>query len=191
MTVRSAAEVALYWQLAGGPAARRVEWVAISMGESSLRDDAVSPAGAIGLFQIMPFNASIGGGTVHDLFNPYYNARVAVLMSNKGVNCAAWDSCYRNIYRSGRYSFLASPEPGSADYNNMAIAAAALGVDAVVTSLPEPSLGIGADIGNLASNVQQLVSQALPTLANGANSQRPVIGSLYVPGWRGWMSSGR
>lgn len=191
MTVRSAREVAAAWERGGGPAARAVEWVAIAMGESSLNDSAVSPAGAIGAFQIMPFNAHIGGGSVGDLYDLDYNAKVAVLMSGGGANCAAWDSAYLNIYRSGRYSFLAYPEHGSADWKNIAIAAVALGVDGVATALPEPTLGIGADLGSLAGGVQQVINQALPQLQNDTLHEHSVVSAMYQPGWRAWMSGGR
>lgn len=127
MTVLSAVQVADYWVGAGGPKNRAVEWVAIAIGESSLDDAAVSPVGAIGLYQVMPFNAAPNGVSVGDLYDPEINSRVAVQMSGGGTNCAAWDSCYANIYASGRYSFLAWPEVGSADYNNLATAAAEIG----------------------------------------------------------------
>lgn len=191
MTVRSAHEVAAAWVKAGGPASRQVEWVAIAMGESSLNDAAVSSAGAIGTWQIMPFNAHIGGGTVSDLYDLDYNAKVAVLMSGGGTNCAAWDSCYTNIYRSGRYKYLSYPEKGSADYHNIAIAAVAIGVDAVATALPEPSLGIGAEMGSLASGVQQVVGQALPQLIKTTQGLRRSAAVMYQPGWRAWTYSRR
>lgn len=127
MTLRTAAQVARYWVGAGGPRSRAVEWVAIAIGESGLDDTAVSPAGAIGLWQIMPFNAPPYGYTAGDLYDPAVNARVAVAMSGGGTNCAAWDSCYRDIYASGRYAFLGWPEQGSADYANLATAAAEIG----------------------------------------------------------------
>lgn len=191
MAVRSAREVADAWFVAGGPDSRQVEWVAIAMGESSLNDSVVSPAGAIGVWQIMPFNASIGGGTVEDLYDIAYNARVAVLMSSYGTNCAAWDSCYKNIYASGRYKTLAYPEVGSADYNNLAIAAVALGVDAVTAAATEPSLGIGADLAGSMGNIQAVLASGLPALHTSTLSESRVITAMYQPGWKAWMSSGR
>lgn len=127
MSPLPAAVVADYWVGAGGPVNRRVEWVAIAMGESSLDPNAVSSAGAIGLWQIMPFNAPPYGFSPGQLYDPHVNAIVAVRMSGGGTNCAAWDSAYRDINASGRYSFLGWPEAGSADFHNIAIAAAELG----------------------------------------------------------------
>lgn len=191
MTQRSAREVAAAWVAAGGPASRAAEWVAIAMGESSLNDAAVSPDGAIGVWQIMPFNAGPNGVTVADLYNIDKNAYVAVQMSGNGVNCAAWDSCYADIGRSGRYSYLAYPEKGSADYNNLAVAAVALGVDAVAAAVPEPDLGVGAAIGNLASGVQAAVNLVLPELYRNSAIEHQVVGKMYQPGWRAWMSGAR
>jgi len=191
MTVLSARAVADAWFVAGGPTSREVEWVAIAMGESSLDDSVVSPAGAIGVWQIMPFNAHIGGGTVQDLYNVAYNARVAVLMSNQGANCAAWDSCYADINASGRYSYLSYPEKGSADYNNLALAAVALGVDAVTAAATEPSLGIGGDLAGSMGNIQAVLASALPALHTSTVNEHAIIGAMYQPGWKAWMSSGR
>lgn len=191
MTKRSAREVAAAWTGAGGPASRAAEWVAIGMGESSLDDSAVSPDGAIGLWQIMPFNAGPNGFTVADMYDLDKNARVAVLMSGNGVNCAAWDSCYADIGKSGRYSYLGYPEKGSADYNNLAVAAVALGVDAVATAVPEPGLGVGAAIGNLASGVQAAVNLVLPELYRSSAIEHATVSKMYQPGWRAWMSGGR
>ena len=191
MTVHTASEVAGYWTGAGGPANRAAEWVGIAMGESSLDDAAVSSAGAVGLWQIMPFNASVGGGSVSDLYDPGYNAKVAVLMSGGGTNCAAWDSCYADIYRSGRYSYLAYPEVGSADYHNAAIAAVALGVDGVSAALPEPALDIGAAIGSLGESLQQLINQVIPALHNDTRIDQSTISAMYQPGWKSWTYGAR
>lgn len=191
MTVRSAREVAAAWERNGGPSASVVEWIAIAMGESSLNDAVVSSAGAIGCWQIMPFNAHWGGGSVGDLYDLDYNAKVAVLMSGNGTNCAAWDSCYADIYRSGRYAFLGYPEHGSADFNNIPVAAALLGVDAVIGALPEPSLGLPVDIAKIASGLQQLISRGLPQARSDTLTHAATISRMYQPGWRAWISSGR
>lgn len=179
------------WVRAGGPSSRAVEWTAISMGESSLDDQAVSSAGAIGLYQIMPFNAHFGGGSVSDLYDPLYNTKVAVIMSSQGANCAAWDSCYLDINRSGRYSFLSYPERGSADWNNIPVAAGLIGSSALAAALPEPSLGISSDIAQVAAATQQLITSALPQLRLEAIAEHIVFSVMYQPGWRAWMSSGR
>jgi hypothetical protein len=191
VTVHSAREVAAAWERNGGPVASAVEWVAIAMGESSLDDSVVSSAGAIGTWQIMPFNAHYGGGSVGDLYNLDYNAKVAVLMSGGGTNCAAWDSCYVNINRSGRYNYLGYPERGSADWNNIPVAAALIGVDAVIGALPEPSIGLAGDIGRISADVQQLIARGLPALRGAVLTNHQTISRMYQPGWRAWMSSGR
>lgn len=191
MTVHSARDVAAVWEQQAGSSERSVEWVAIAMGESGLNDQAVSPAGAIGWFQIMPFNAHWGGGTVSDLYDPVYNTRVAVLMSGNGANCAAWDSCYLDINRSGRYSYLGYPERGSADWNNLPVAAALIGSGALASALPEPSLGISVDLARVAAGTQQIITSALPALRGRVLAEHAVVGVMYQPGWRAWMSSGR
>ena len=191
MTVHSALDVAHIWVQAGGPVVRQVEWVAISMGESGLDDQVVSSAGAIGLFQIMPFNAQYGGGTVSDLYDPVYNTRVAVIMSSSGANCAAWDSAYADINRSGRYSLLNWPERGSADFNNIPIAAGLIGSGSLGAALPEPSLGISVDMARVAAGIQQVITSALPALRNDTLITHESISKIYQPGWRAWMSSGR
>ena len=191
MTRRSAGEVAKYWTGAGGAANRQVEWVAISMGESGLDDAAVSPDGAIGLWQIMPFNAHYGGGSVGDLYDPAYNAKVAVIMSSNGANCAAWDSCYADIGRSGRYSYLSYPEKGSADYANIAIAGVAIGVDATSSALPEPALDIGAAFASAVSVLSQTIGPAMTQLHVDTASEHTTISKMYQIGWKAWMYSGR
>ena len=191
MAKRSAHDFAAAWTGADGPWSRAAEWVAIAMGESGLDDAAVSPDGAIGGWQIMPSNAHIGGGTVGDLYDLNYNAKVAVIMSSGGSNCAAWDSCYLDIYRSGRYSYLAYPEKGSVDWNNLAVAAVAIGVASVAQSIPEPSLGIGGDIGNLVGGAQNTIGVVLPQLHSNVLIEQRTVNSLAQPGWRAWAYSRR
>lgn len=154
-------QVAGVWLAAGGPRSRMVEWVAIALGESGGETSAVSPAGAIGLWQIMPFNAAPNGVTVAELYSPQANADVAVRMSGHGVNCAAWDSAYRDIYATGRYRFLASPEVGSADYAHMFTVARVLHQTPPVT--PPPSAGEG---GGAPINPNTLVPEVITAWAN-------------------------
>lgn len=184
MTALTAVQVADFWIGAGGPRSRAVEWVAIAMGESSLEYDVVSPAGAIGLWQIMPFNAGPYGYSVQNLYDPAINARIAVLMSGYGVNCAAWDSAYANIYASGRYSYLAWPEVGSADYNNLTAAAAALqgqGLTAATTSPPPP---ITDDLTNVVRQYQQMGDQLLPAIGDRLAATARQLAPMYTRGWR-------
>lgn len=179
MTVLTASQVAGYWEAAGGPKSRDVEWVAIAMGESSLDDSVVSPAGAIGTWQIMPFNAAPYGYAVADLYNPAVNARIAVLMSGGGTNCAAWDSCYANIYASGRYSFLSWPELGSADYNNLPIAAAAIGGHVTDPSGGPSYPGISGTLPGTVSIIQDAAAYQLPGLAVNARLAAAGAGLLF------------
>ena len=186
MTIRRGYEVAGYWTSAGGAASRRTEWLAIAMGESGTGggsadcdDAAVSSAGAIGLWQIMPFNAAPWGFTPNDLYDPFVNARIAVGMSGDGQNCAAWDSAYANIQASGRYSFLAWPEAGSADRANLPIAAAALG-SAPPTDPTTPATVISdvllfRDVGFLDS----LTRDSMPWLARREAANAVAVGRLF------------
>jgi len=117
------------WLGAGGPRSRMVEFVCVAMAESSLNDTAVSPVGAEGLWQIMPFWFPELGLPPSEWSNPGVNATAAVRISGHGSNCAAWDTCYRDIAASGRYNFLSFPEPGSAAANNIPHVAAVLNVN--------------------------------------------------------------
>lgn len=184
MTLLSAVQVADYWIGAGGPRNRAVEWLAIAMGESGLDDRIVSPAGAIGLWQIMPFNAPPYGYTPADLYNPAINARVAVIMSGGGTNCAAWDSCYLDIQRSGRYSFLAWPEQGSPDYINLPLAQAALAGHGLkgITSPGQP--GIADTLPAAIYGLQIIGGHQIPAISRQAASGNVVIRRIGKRGWR-------
>lgn len=184
MTLLTARQVAGYWEGAGGPHLRAVEWVAIAMGESGLDTAALSPAGAISLWQIMPFNAAPWGFTVADLWDPHVNATVAVKMSGGGVNCAAWDSCYLDIQASGRYSYLAWPEHGSADYNNMAAAAAEIGGSVTpLAGQPQPS-SPGQGLAPALTRIAQIEHQVLPSIARTVTWEIMKVQRMYRMGWR-------
>lgn len=128
MTYLTIPQCAGAWLGAGGPRSRMVEFVAVSMAESSLDTIAVSPVGAEGLWQVMPFWFPDLGLPPGSWSDPHVNAEAAVRISGHGSNCAAWDTCYRDIAASGRYNFLSFPEPGSAAANNIPQVAAALNV---------------------------------------------------------------
>lgn len=184
MTQLTALEVADYWVGAGGPKSRAVEWVAIAIGESSLVSDAVSPAGAIGPWQIMPFNAPTYGYTTGDLYDPHVNAVIAVQMSGGGTNCAAWDSAYADIYTSGRYTFLAWPEQGSADYNNLAIAQAELSGHGLTGITPPAYPGIDDSLEVSVARIQQIGEQLIPAQSRRALSSIMAIRASFKRGWR-------
>lgn len=184
MTRLSAAQVAGYWLGAGGPRDRVVEWVAIGIGESDLDDEVVSPAGAIGVWQVMPFNAPTYGYSPADLYNPAVNARVTVLMSGGGQNCAAWDSAYRNIYASGRYTYLAWPEVGSADYNNLSTAAALLGGQALKQIGTPRYPGVAGTLPAAIDDMQRIGGRAVPQLTAQLATTTRAINAMYRSGRR-------
>lgn len=184
MTILTAVQVADYWIGAGGPKSRAVEWVAIAIGESGFNDQVVSPAGAIGVWQIMPFNAGVGGGTVADLYNPAYNAKVAVLMSGGGANCAAWDSCYVNINASGRYTFLGWPEQGSADWFNLVPAQAAL-LGHGLTGITNPGPpGMPDSLEAAIKAWQDIGDRSIPAVTAQVAATTRAISATYKQGWR-------
>jgi hypothetical protein len=152
------------WIAAGGPRSRAVEFVAIAMGESSLNPDAVSPAGAQGTWQIMPFWWAQLGLPADRWNDPVINARAAVAISGHGTNCAAWDSAYANIYASGRYSFLGWPEHGSADYGHLQYVATVLGHDRLGGAVPPSSPMPSKSINHAESVIQQIIGRVYPAI---------------------------
>lgn len=180
----TAVQVADYWIGAGGLKAQAVEWVAIAMAESGLDPVIVSPAGAIGLWQIMPFNAAPHGRTPAQLYNPGVNAQITVAMSAGGVNCAAWDSCYLNIYRSGRYPFLAYPESGSPAYMNIPLAAAAIGGSALKgIHVPLPP-GVADTLPASVAALQQIGQRQIPAITGRAHVEVRTLNLMFAGRWR-------
>lgn len=184
MTVLSASEVAQWWVKAGGPASRSVEWVAIAIAESSLDDAAVSPTNAIGLWQIEVYNAWWAHTNAGGLFNPLFNAQAAVYGSGGGTNCAPWDTCYADINSSGRYGYLSYPERGSAAWNNITGASAAIGaggqVGATVGSAPNPV----DRAANVFSALTFDVQVTIPGFVRDLQITRASTVPIYGPGWR-------
>lgn len=177
-------QVADLWLAAGGPRNRVVEWVAIELSEGGLFTDAVSPAGAIGPWQIMPFNAAPHGYSVADLYIPIDNAKIAVAMSGHGTNCAAWDSCYRDINASGRYAFLSWPESGSSAFDKLAWVSAALGHDKLGGAMPPVGNPVTSQIARQLAALQLLSSKVYPGLDKVMVAQRMKIRRQLTPGWR-------
>lgn len=132
----------------------------------------------------MPFNAGPHGYTVADLYNPLDNAKIAVAMSGHGVNCAAWDSAYRNINASGRYSFLAWPEQGSADFANLAVVSAQLGHDKLGGAMPPVGNPITPQIAKQLAALNLLSSKVYPGIDRLMIAQRMKINRTLTPGWR-------
>lgn len=184
MTVLTGPEVAGYWEGAGGPKSRAVEWLAIAIGESSLDTSAYSSAGAIGLWQIMPFNAAPYGYSVAQLYDPAVNASIAVQMSGGGTNCAAWDSCYANIYASGRYSFLAWPEVGSADYNNLPEAASMIAGGVITQTVPPPYPGVSDGLAAAVADLDSISAVRYPVMSRDVSAVIIAADHMYTKGWR-------
>ena len=165
MTVLSSAECYGILLLAGMPkGARCTEFVAIAECESSLNTDAISPVGALGLWQIMPFNFGPLGLAVSDWRNPDTNARAAVLLSGHGANCAAWDTCYFNIQSSGRYSFLNWPEHGSCASNNLGRVSVVVGTHNQGGAMAPPEPGAAAQLIPALNGLARLTEVRLPAL---------------------------
>jgi Transglycosylase SLT domain len=184
VSLLSYVQVADYWIGAGGPRSRAVEWVAIAMGESGRDPRIVSPAGAIGLWQIMPFNAAPNGFSVAELYDPAANARVAVLMSGGGQNCAAWDSCYRDIQASGRYTYLAYPESGSPDYMNIPIAAAELQGHGLTGTTGPPPHDTVSNLAAAAAAWQHLGEIQIPAVIRSTVATSRATAAVGRRGWR-------
>lgn len=179
----TARQVADLWIQAGGAPRRATEWTAIALGESSYNTDAVSSAGAIGLWQIMPFNAAPNGYTVAQLYNAYDNARVAVKMSGGGMNCAPWDSCYADIQVSGRLTFLGWPQPGSADYSNLAVVSGELGTDKLGGAMPPPGALEVSQIHRASAHLDAQLQAIIRTVTKQLVWQRMEVNSLGTVGW--------
>lgn len=153
MTYLTIPQCAGAWLGAGGPRSRMVEFVCIAMAESSLDTVAVSPVGAEGLWQIMPFWFPSLHLPPSGWSDPHINATAARMISGGGNNCAAWDTCYRDIAASGRYNFLSFPESGSAAANNIPHVAAVLNVTPPVPppTGPQPT-------GHYTNNIPRLTA---------------------------------
>jgi sugar/nucleoside kinase (ribokinase family) len=103
--------------LAGFPASRRPVMAAISLAESSGDSTIVSPAGAIGLWQIMPFWAATFHQPVSDLYVALINCDDARRISGNGYNLGAWDTCYNPPSSAAVRRDLHWPETGSPAWN--------------------------------------------------------------------------
>lgn len=180
----TALQVADVWIAAGGPENRAVEWTAIALGESSYNTTALSPADCYGLWQILYSHAAEYGYSVDDLYNPLVNAKIAVKLSGGGTNCAAWDSCYANIYKSGRYTYLPWPEQGSADYNNLQVVSVALGRDKLGGQLPPQGSTMAPAEAAATAQMQRLATSVYPALIKQAAGTQMLLNRTYNKGWR-------
>jgi LysM repeat protein len=81
------------WVKAGGSPAVEVTAASIAMAESGGNQFATGTVGERGYWQINPVNGSLS------TYDPYGNARAAVIMSGNGTNWAPWTT-----YTSGAYA---------------------------------------------------------------------------------------
>jgi branched-subunit amino acid aminotransferase/4-amino-4-deoxychorismate lyase len=92
------------------------------------------------------------------------------VLSGGGVNFAPWDTAYADIYKSGRYDFLAWPENGSAAEGYMANVSGLLGNKyyGTVTAPQTPGLtGTLPDAIHWYGEVANAVIPVLTTRARG------------------------
>lgn len=180
MTVWPAQEVANFLQSAAMPTARIAEFVAIAGCESSYDDAAVSPTGAIGLWQVEPYTATSVGMTPAQMYDPNLNALAAVRISGHGSNCAAWDTCYADIQASGRYSFLHWPEGGSCAANRLAGVSVVVGTANVGGGAAPPYPGVTGTLAHTVGVMGVLTHQAMPGYGRGVRAWAGVTGRLYT-----------
>jgi LysM repeat protein len=81
------------WESAGGSPAVAVTAASIAMAESGGNEYATGTVGERGYWQINPVNGSLS------TYDPYGNARAAVIMSGDGTNWSPWTT-----YTSGAYA---------------------------------------------------------------------------------------
>lgn len=172
MTTWSRQAVAGFLAREGMPASRINEFVAIAVCESSLDDHALSPADARGLWQIEPFWAGSLGVSVAALYDPLVNARGAVFISGHGANCAAWDTAYRDIQASGRYSFLHYPETGSCAFNHVVGVSVSTGTGNTGGGAAPPFPGVTGTLAHTVSVMGDLATVTLPARATSITKWR-------------------
>lgn len=181
MTVITAGQLADFWVAHYGPANRAVEFVAIAMAESSLHTEAVSNVGALGTWQIMPFWFPDFGYTTDEYQNQDIQAQITVAISGSGTNCAAWDTCYLDINRSGRYTFLGWPEEGSAAFANIPVAQAEIGLGTVNGPGHDRYPGVTATLPATLADFSALSGKHMPQLALTVARQQARISRQFYP----------
>lgn len=179
MTVWSRQAVAGFLARAGMPGNRINEFVAIAVCESSLDDHALSPADARGLWQIEPFWAATLGVSVESLYDPNVNARGCVFISGHGANCAAWDTAYRDIQASGRYSFLHYPEAGSCAYNHVVGVSVSTGTANTGGGAAPPVPGLTGTLAHTVAVMDDIAQRGLPPHATSINKWARVAALSY------------
>src|SRR6266571_4654039 len=86
--------IAQLWTSNGGSSTNLVAAVAVAWAESSGDRYALSPACALGLWQILDIHAAEYGVSVDGLYDVRLNAGIAVALSGDGTNWEAWDVAY-------------------------------------------------------------------------------------------------
>jgi hypothetical protein len=163
----------------GCPSANVVAWCAVAYGESSFDLRAESPVGARGVFQFMPGSWPIQCGPYSNAWTLESSAFACVILSGGGRNFAPWDSAYRDIYISGRYSYLAWPENGSADYNNIRIVAAMLGPGYTARIVPAAQPGITDTLPGALDWYATVTGKVMPELQRRGRRYGAAVARLY------------
>jgi hypothetical protein len=168
MSILSAYQIVSAWVDNGGPKNRALAWAAVSLSESSWDTEAISPTEARGLYQIEPYSWPDGAGPFTDWIQPDANTKAAIILSGGGVNFAPWDTAYANIEASGRYSFLAWPENGSAAANNMPVVQGDLGTTGYGTTSAPDVPGLTGSLPDAIRWYGEVANTVLPVLASRA-----------------------
>jgi len=181
MTTLTVQQAADWWKAEGGPDNSVVAWISVGIAESSLNTEAVSPTGAVGLYQLEPYSWPATLGSFDRATDAGYNTLAAITLSGGGMNFAPWDTAYADIYSSGRYSFLNWPEPHSAAWNNMGYVALTLGhvYNGIIKPPGEP--GITGTLPDALNWYGQVTHGALP----GLNRRAARISARAARGYTG------
>lgn len=180
MTQLTANEVYDWYKSEGGPDNRSVAWISVSLAESSWTTDALSPTGAVGLYQVEPYSWPSQLGSFDMATDPGYNTLAMLDLSGGGANFAPWDTAYANIYASGRYSFLNWPEQGSAAWNNMGYVAGILSGIPYHSTTPPVQPGLDGSLPDAIAWYQQVSVSAAPAILNRLHAAMAVTGRLYT-----------
>ncbi len=180
MTVLSASSMAAHWTGNGGPRNRTVAWLSVALAESGWDTEAISPADALGLYQILRSNFAGLGLPASGWDVPDINSRAAVLLSGGGMNFAPWDTAYANINASGRFSFLGWPQPGSAAANNMPHVASLLGGGFGGGGTAPAAPGVTGTLADAIGWYNRTTHATIPVMIKRTGQLQTVAGRLYT-----------
>lgn len=179
MALLHAHQVVAYWTGAGGPARTALAWASVSIAESSWDTEATSPTDAHGLYQIEPYSWPAGAGDGSLWRDPAANSKAAVILSGGGSNFAPWDTAYADIGRSGRYTYLAWPEKGSAAARYMPYVQGALGTTAYGTGAAPAEPGLTGTLPDAIRWYGEASNSVIPNLMRAAWRFGEVARRLY------------